>query len=81
MIVCVKLFAAARQIAQRDAVEIELVDGASVGDLRRQMAATMPELADLLGHVLFAIDSEYADDPIRIPAGADIACIPPVSGG
>ncbi len=81
MIVCVKLFAAARQIAQRDAVEIELADGASVGELRLQMAATMPELADLLGHVLFAIDSEYADDPTKIPAGADIACIPPVSGG
>ncbi len=81
MIVCVKLFAAARQIAQRDVVEIELADGASVGELRRQMAATMPELADLLGHVLFAIDSEYADDSIKIPAGADIACIPPVSGG
>lgn len=81
MIVCVKLFAAARQIAQRDAVEIELADGANVGELRLQMAATMPELADLLGHVLFAIDSEYADDPTKIPAGADIACIPPVSGG
>ena len=81
MIVRVKLFAAARQIAERDTAEIELDEGASVADLRCQMAVMMPELASLLGHVLFAIDSEYADDAAKILAGADIACIPPVSGG
>lgn len=81
MIVHVKLFAAAKELAGCDTAEIELVEGAAVGDLRRQMAAKMPDLADLLGHALFAIDSEYADDETKILAGADIACIPPVSGG
>jgi molybdopterin converting factor small subunit len=38
-------------------------------------------LSTLLPHVLFAINAEYAGDATPIPAGAEIACIPPVSGG
>jgi molybdopterin converting factor small subunit len=38
-------------------------------------------LAGVLGHMLFAINAEYATDATIVPAGAEIACIPPVSGG
>jgi molybdopterin converting factor small subunit len=31
--------------------------------------------------VMFAVNAEYADDQAVIPAGAQVACIPPVSGG
>jgi molybdopterin converting factor small subunit len=30
---------------------------------------------------MFALDAEYVRDDAPIPAGAKIACIPPVSGG
>ncbi len=81
MIVRVKLFAAAKQFARRDVAEVELAEGATVGDLRLRLAEAIPEMADLLHHVLFAIDSEYAGDSVKIPVEADVACIPPVSGG
>ena len=40
-----------------------------------------PQLAPLVAHATFAIGSRYADDRQPIPAGAEVACIPPVSGG
>lgn len=81
MTVRVQLFALAKDLAQTGLVELSLRDGATVGDLRRALAEQVPALASVLGHVLFAINAEYATDGTVIPPGADVACIPPVSGG
>jgi molybdopterin converting factor subunit 1 len=77
----VRLFAAARQLAGSDVVELEIPAGGTVGDLRSRLSDQVPQLAALLSHVTFALDSQYADDKTAVPAGAEIACIPPVSGG
>lgn len=76
-----KLFAAARDLAGRDAIDLSLPEGATVATLRRELAARVPELAGLLPHVMFAVNQEYAADATTIPANAEVACIPPVSGG
>ncbi len=81
MKISVRLFAVARQIAAREAVEVELPEHATIGDLRRQLAAEVPELSGFLGPMLFAVNASYVDDPTPVPAGAEVACIPPVSGG
>jgi molybdopterin converting factor small subunit len=52
-----------------------------VRQLRAALATEVPELASLMPHLMFAINTEYASDEAAIPAGAEIACIPPVSGG
>jgi len=77
----VKLFAAARQTVGRGEVEVELSEPATVGQLRAQLARQLPQLAGLIGHASFALDARYADDAEPLPAGAEVACIPPVSGG
>jgi len=79
--VSVKLFARARDLVGREAVEIELDDPATIDDLRRRLAAEYPPLASLVEQATFAIDAEYATGATQIPAEAEIACIPPVSGG
>ena len=81
MRVRVRLFAVAKQLAGRDAVELELPDGATVADLRSRLAEALPQASDLMARVMFAIDRQYADDAAPIPDGAEVACIPPVSGG
>ncbi len=81
MNVRVRLFAAARQAAGRDVLEVEMPDGATIGRLRRQLAGEIPQIADLLRRVTFALGTDYAADTDEIPPGADVACIPPVSGG
>lgn len=81
MKVRVRLFATARQAAGREWVELETVEGATIGQLRRQLGAQVPQLAGLLGQTMFALGTRYASDETAIPPGADVACIPPVSGG
>jgi molybdopterin converting factor subunit 1 len=77
----VRLFAAARQAAGCETVELDLPQGATIGELRRRLAGELPKMSGLVGQVMFAIDTEYARDSDEIRPGADVACIPPVSGG
>jgi molybdopterin synthase sulfur carrier subunit len=82
MIISVKLFAAARQLAgEVEQVELDLPDDANVADLRRELALAVPALAPLLPLAMIAMDTEYVGDDTKLIAGVEIACIPPVSGG
>jgi len=81
MKVRVRLFAMARQAAGRDGIELEVAEGATIGQLRRQLGAQVPQLLGLLSQTMFALGARYASDETVIPPGADVACIPPVSGG
>lgn len=81
MNVRVRLFAIARQAAGCDTVEVALPDGATVGRLREELARQVPQLSGLLPHVTFAVGEEYAGDRTVLAEDAEVACIPPVSGG
>jgi molybdopterin converting factor subunit 1 len=81
MRVCVCLFARARDLAGTDRMMIELPAGATVGDLRRRLAEERPALAGLLEHSALAVGDEFADDDTPVPAEAEVALLPPVSGG
>ncbi len=71
MTVTVLLFAHLRD-RLGPAVEVELPDGATVGELR----ARLP-----LEGCRVAVDLAFAEDSDVIPPGAEVAAIPPVSGG
>jgi molybdopterin synthase catalytic subunit len=77
----VKLFAVARQRVGHEAVDVQLSSAATVGQLRGALVEQFPALGDIVPHVRFAVNSEYAGDATAIPAAAEIAVIPPVSGG
>ena len=81
MNVRVQLFAIAKQLADREAIDLVMPDGATVADLRRALVEAAPALAAVLPHVVFAVNTQYADETTRIPPNAAVACIPPVSGG
>ena len=77
----VLFFAAARERTGTGEVELNIGEGASVGDLRVVLAQRFPDVAETLSRSMIALNAEYATDEITIPAGAEVACIPPVSGG
>jgi sulfur-carrier protein len=81
MNVRLQLFAAASELAGRDVLEFELAERATIGDLRRALVERVPALTALGPHLMFAIDAEYATDATPISPAAEVACIPPVSGG
>jgi len=76
MVVRVRLFAQLRERAGRDELELELPEGARVGDA----LAAVDELAGGLPLVM-AVNREYADAGVTLSAGDELALIPPVSGG
>ncbi len=55
--------------------------GGRVSDLRARVAATVPAAAGLLARSAVVVDGRHAADAAVIPCGADIAILPPVSGG
>jgi molybdopterin converting factor subunit 1 len=81
MIVSVRLFARARDLAGADVVRVELSDGATVADLRRRLAADYPALAGLLERSALAVDSDFAEDSRVLSVNVEVALLPPVSGG
>jgi molybdopterin converting factor subunit 1 len=77
----VQLFARARDLAGAERVTVDLPAGATVGDLRRRLAAEVPTLAGLLQRSAVAVGHDFAGDDMRLEAGTEIALLPPVSGG
>lgn len=74
------LFAGLAELAGTRSLEIPW-SGGSVGELRQAIAAARPAVAGLLDRSAVAIGGRYADDDASVPAGADVAILPPVSGG
>jgi MoaE-MoaD fusion protein len=74
MVVSVRLFAGLRERAGSGRIDVELPDGATVGDLLAAM-----ELAPR--SCVAAINREYAAPDARIAPGDEVALVPPVSGG
>jgi molybdopterin converting factor subunit 1 len=81
MIVRVKLFAVAKELAARDELQLELHDRATVADVRAAMEKNFPALQNILPHAMWAIDGEYANGAATVTEKSELALIPPVSGG
>ena len=81
MQICVKLFAAARDLAGSDSIEIDLPAAATVADLREALMERLPPARELLARSMFAINHDYAANHEHLQPNAEVACIPPVSGG
>ncbi len=77
----VQLFARAKDLAGAPAVEMDLPIGARVVDLKKALAITLPALTVLLQHCAMAVNNEFAGDDDVLLAGAEVALLPPVSGG
>ena len=76
MNVNVRLFAALRERAGSAKVEVELADGATVGDVWALL-----DLGDEPPGMLYAVNRAYADRGEVLSVGDEVAVIPPVSGG
>jgi MoaE-MoaD fusion protein len=76
MNVRVRLFAALRERAGRGTLELEVADGATVGDIWPLL-----ELGAEPRGLLYARNRSYVERSEALRAGDEVAVIPPVSGG
>lgn len=81
MIIHLRLFARARDLAGRDALIVELADAATVADLRCKLASDYPALSGLLERSALAVANDFAEDSRVLRANDEVALLPPVSGG
>src|SRR5262249_357529 len=81
MKVTIRFFARAKDLAGADALTLDVPDDGEGGALRRVLAWRFPDMASLLTRSAFAVDNEFAEDTQRLRADAEIALLPPVSGG
>lgn len=77
----VRLFAAAAEAAGQREWSEEMPAGATAGDLLAALAERFPGLRGLLPRCAVAVDREYQGRDCRLHDGAEVAIIPPVSGG
>jgi molybdopterin converting factor subunit 1 len=81
MTITVKFFAALRDLAGDESATVELPDGATVGDLRRELSKQLPLARTLLNRSGIAVNQEIAENDKPIQTSDEVAAIPPVSGG
>jgi len=77
----VRLFAGLSDRLGGREIAVDLKDGATGADLLDHLAAAHPDAAGILRSCRVAVDREFADLAAAIPVEAEIALIPPVSGG
>jgi molybdopterin converting factor subunit 1 len=81
MILHVRLFARAKDLAGAPVIDVELADPATVGDLRAALRSKYPRLAGIVERSMLAVNAEFAAPAQRLNAQDEIALLPPVSGG
>jgi molybdopterin converting factor small subunit len=81
MIVRVKLFAMAKQLAECGEVSLEVSERPTVAEVQGELLAKLPALAGVASHARWAVDNNFAGLSRKITPESEIALIPPVSGG
>lgn len=81
MNVTVLLFAQARDRAGRERVDLVMPEGCRVSDVLDRIAREHPGLEPLWPHLAVAVNGELTPAHGALSEGAEIALLPPVSGG
>jgi molybdopterin converting factor subunit 1 len=81
MQVTVLYFAAARERAGTSSETLRVLPGTTVGVLVDALIERHPELRAVRGIMRIAVNQDFAEPGAIVPAGAEIALIPPVAGG
>jgi len=81
MKVRVLFFGKLRELATERAKEIELAEGATVGDLLGYYIRTIPEIGRYSGSLATSVNEQYAPKETVLHEGDEVALLPPVSGG
>lgn len=75
-------FATLRDKAGVRSTEMEIPEGTTVYQLKARLIEQFPHLDwQLMEHCLASVNQDYRADEDEIPAGAEVAFFPPVSGG
>jgi MoaD family protein len=81
MKVRVQFYAQLRDLVGTHELDLELVEGATVGDLLGEIYAQQPALRSQDKTILIGAGVEFVDRNYELKQGEEIAIMPPVQGG
>ncbi len=79
--ITVLYFAAARERVRTQRETLEVPEGTRVQEVLRLLSERHASLGPLLPHLRVAVNQEFSNAEAEVPAGAELALIPPVAGG
>jgi MoaE-MoaD fusion protein len=77
----VLLFANLKEKTGKSKLELEIKPNSTLAELKQTLVEQYPLLKPVIKNVVNSINMTFADDEDVIPAGAEVAFFPPVSGG
>jgi molybdopterin converting factor subunit 1 len=77
----VLFFATLRDRAGTKSLDIEISEETTVKGLKDRITREYPSLEQSMESVVISINREFAFDESIVPANAEVAMFPPVSGG
>ena len=81
MRVRIKCFAWAREVTGEDEIELDIPEGGTVKELRISLGGKFPSFGQKMESIAVSVNQEFAGDSHAVPAGDELALIPPISGG
>ena len=76
----IKAFGISKDIIGSKLLELELPEGSTVMDLKKELFEKYSAFAELKS-LYIALNNDYADEKMILKEADEIALIPPVSGG
>ena len=76
-----RMFAVLRERSGVSQTEIELAEGATVGDAANEVGRRFAAINDLLPRAAAAVNLSYVNPSFVLHEGDELALIPPVTGG
>ncbi len=81
MHITARFFALHRDVVGAPALELDVPEGSTAGDVWSQLVEAHPQLAGATRSLMFAVNQAYAEPATELHEGDEVAFIPPVSGG
>lgn len=79
--IIIHFYAGLRDLAKTARMELSWSPRMSVTDLRNTLCTQYPSIATLLTRSNLAVNDQIVSDDATIPDNAEVALLPPVSGG
>jgi len=73
-------FGIAKDIVNGSSLDLDVVEAATVGDLKNLLINQFPDF-EKLRSLAIAVNQEYREDDFQLNENDEIVIIPPVSGG
>ncbi|MFN4182847.1 MAG: MoaD/ThiS family protein [bacterium] len=74
-------FASTREMVGKNQESLEIPENWTLKDVKEHIFQSYPALASLKEFLVFSVNQNFFDENEQVPDNAEIALIPPVSGG